>query len=162
MTQDKNTLEWAAQWVAGSLAGETNERVIEFGNNMAMTFRAAAIDKDPDAPAGDTQDVPPDPNTEVEWIPLLPCQACGKDGEWLDVDYENDAVICEHCGLSISPADKWNILATTTSGLAEALREMVNSAIDFDDPRISYVSMQVDRDALTAARAALARWEGKQ
>lgn len=36
-------LEWAAQWIEGSLKGETNERVIQFGKNMAMTFRAAMI-----------------------------------------------------------------------------------------------------------------------
>lgn len=35
-------LRWAAEWVEGSLRGETNERVIEFGRNMAMTLRAAA------------------------------------------------------------------------------------------------------------------------
>lgn len=34
-------LKWAAQWVLDSLKGETNERVIEFGNNIAMTLRAA-------------------------------------------------------------------------------------------------------------------------
>lgn len=39
---DKDTLEWAAQWIEGSLKGETNKRVIEFGRNMAMTLRAAA------------------------------------------------------------------------------------------------------------------------
>lgn len=55
MTQDANTLEWAAQWTEGSLAGETNERVIEFGNDMAMTLRAAAIDKEDHKPATDTQ-----------------------------------------------------------------------------------------------------------
>lgn len=38
---DKDTLEWAAQWIQGSLKGETDVRVIEFGNNMAMTLRAA-------------------------------------------------------------------------------------------------------------------------
>lgn len=38
---DSDTLEWAAQWIQDSLKGETNERVIQFGNNMAMTLRAA-------------------------------------------------------------------------------------------------------------------------
>lgn len=37
-------LEWAAQWIEGSLLGETNDRVIEFARNMAMTFRAASED----------------------------------------------------------------------------------------------------------------------
>lgn len=41
--KDKDTLEWAAQWIEDSLKGETNERVIGFGRNMAMTFRAAGI-----------------------------------------------------------------------------------------------------------------------
>jgi hypothetical protein len=40
-TLDGGTLEWCAQWVLDSLTGETNERVVEFANNMAMTFRAA-------------------------------------------------------------------------------------------------------------------------
>lgn len=42
MTTDKDTLEWAAQWIEDSVKGETNGRVIEFGKNMAMTLRAAA------------------------------------------------------------------------------------------------------------------------
>lgn len=41
MTTEKDTLEWAARWIEDSLKGETNERVIEFGKNMAMTLRAA-------------------------------------------------------------------------------------------------------------------------
>jgi hypothetical protein len=43
LTLHKSTtpqLEWAAQWIIDSLKGETNERVIEFGKNIAMTFRA--------------------------------------------------------------------------------------------------------------------------
>lgn len=40
---DRPTLEWAAQWITGSLKGETNERTLEFGSNMAMTIRAAAL-----------------------------------------------------------------------------------------------------------------------
>ena len=39
---DEGTLQWAAQWILGSLAGETDERVIAFAKNMAMTLRAAA------------------------------------------------------------------------------------------------------------------------
>lgn len=35
------TLEWAADWIEGSLTGESNERVREFGRNMVMTLRAA-------------------------------------------------------------------------------------------------------------------------
>lgn len=35
-------LEWAAKWIENTLSfGETNERTIEFGKNMAMTIRAA-------------------------------------------------------------------------------------------------------------------------
>lgn len=45
---DNNTLEWAAQWLEGSLTGEANERVREFGKNIAMTLRAAKL---PDARA---------------------------------------------------------------------------------------------------------------
>lgn len=40
---DNDTLEWAAQWIEGSLKGEDDKRVREFGNNMAMTLRAAKI-----------------------------------------------------------------------------------------------------------------------
>lgn len=36
-------LEWAAQWIEGSLKGETSAEVIRFAKNMAMTFRAAMI-----------------------------------------------------------------------------------------------------------------------
>jgi hypothetical protein len=43
--------------------------------------------------------------------------------------------------------------------LKEALRELVISPIGFDDSRISYVSMQVDRNALEVARAALSEEE---
>jgi len=38
---DTNTLEYSAKWIEGSLVGETNERVIDFGKNMAMSIRAA-------------------------------------------------------------------------------------------------------------------------
>lgn len=38
---DERSLTWAARWIEDSLKGETNERVIEFGKNMAMTLRAA-------------------------------------------------------------------------------------------------------------------------
>ena len=38
---DPSTLEYAAKWIENSLIGETNERVIEFGKNMAMSIRAA-------------------------------------------------------------------------------------------------------------------------
>lgn len=44
-TLDEGTLQWAARWILGSLTGETNERVIGFANNMAMTLRAAAQTK---------------------------------------------------------------------------------------------------------------------
>lgn len=46
MTKTYNdALEWAAKWIEDTLrAGpETNERTIEFGNNMAMTLRAARL-----------------------------------------------------------------------------------------------------------------------
>jgi len=35
-----NATAWAADWIESSLAGETNERVLEFGRNMAMSIRA--------------------------------------------------------------------------------------------------------------------------
>jgi len=40
-----DALEWAAQWIEDTLRNgpETNERTIEFGRNMAMTFRAAKL-----------------------------------------------------------------------------------------------------------------------
>jgi len=38
---DIHTLEYAAKWIENSLVGETNERVIEFGKNMAMSILAA-------------------------------------------------------------------------------------------------------------------------
>lgn len=42
-TIDEGTLRWAANWILDSLKGETNERVVEFARNMAMTLRAAAL-----------------------------------------------------------------------------------------------------------------------
>lgn len=38
---DEGTLQWAAQWIIDSLTGETDDRVIEFAKNMAITLRAA-------------------------------------------------------------------------------------------------------------------------
>jgi len=36
-----DALEWAAAWIEGSLAGEDNERVIEFTKNQAISIRSA-------------------------------------------------------------------------------------------------------------------------
>ena len=38
---NSETLEYAAKWIENSLVGETNERTVEFGKNMAMSIRAA-------------------------------------------------------------------------------------------------------------------------
>lgn len=57
MTTELNdkTLEWAAQWLEGSIKGEDNERAREFARNMAMTFRAAKLpDSDVAASAAPT------------------------------------------------------------------------------------------------------------
>lgn len=40
MQEYNKALEWAAKWIEDSLSAESNERTIEFGKNMAMTFRA--------------------------------------------------------------------------------------------------------------------------
>lgn len=48
---DEGTLRWAANWLLDSLKGETNERVIEFAKNMAMTLRAAALQDSAPAPS---------------------------------------------------------------------------------------------------------------
>jgi hypothetical protein len=48
---DEPSLEYAAKWIENSLIGETNERVIEFGKNMAMSIRAAKpLDEDDTCP----------------------------------------------------------------------------------------------------------------
>lgn len=55
---DERSLAWAARWIEDSLKGETNERVIEFGKNMAMTLRAAGLSDTRAAvagPRGDTE-----------------------------------------------------------------------------------------------------------
>lgn len=39
--------------------------------------------------------------------------------------------------------------------LREALEDMVTSAVEFEDERIKYVTMQIDKVTLDAARAAL-------
>lgn len=61
--------------------------------------------------------------------------------------------ICSVCG-------QWrcvehSALLARVERLEQALRELVNSPIEHEDPRISYVVMQVDTDALADARAAL-------
>jgi len=38
---DDGSLEYAARWIENSLIGETNDKVIEFAKNMAMSIRAA-------------------------------------------------------------------------------------------------------------------------
>jgi hypothetical protein len=48
LNPDNETLEWCAKWIEDSLRAETNERTIEFGRNIAMTFRAAIIPADND------------------------------------------------------------------------------------------------------------------
>ena len=50
MTKTYNdALDWAAQWIEDTLRNgpETNERAIEFGENMAMTLRAAKLPTQP-------------------------------------------------------------------------------------------------------------------
>lgn len=54
---DERSLTWAARWIEDSLTGETNERVIEFGKNMAMTLRAAGLPTRHAAVAGPRGDV---------------------------------------------------------------------------------------------------------
>lgn len=41
--------------------------------------------------------------------------------------------------------------------LVKAAEEILNSGVEFDDSRMGYVVMQVDRDALTALRKALGK-----
>jgi hypothetical protein len=62
--------------------------------------------------------------------------------------------------LMVKATNSYDATQTQLGELREALRELVNSAIEFDDPRISYVSMQVDRGALAFARALLSQEEG--
>lgn len=50
---DDGTLQWAAQWILDTLKGETDERVIEFAKNMAMTLRAARLAPQPALDAGE-------------------------------------------------------------------------------------------------------------
>lgn len=38
---DDGTLDWASRWIMDSLTGETDDRVIVFARNMAMTLKAA-------------------------------------------------------------------------------------------------------------------------
>lgn len=47
----------------------------------------------------------------------------------------------------------------TTTALYEALKELLNYGVEFDDVRMSYVVAQVDRGAISDARAALAAIE---
>ena len=50
---DLGTLEYAAKWIENSLIGETNERVIEFGQNMAMSIRASKVHPSDSEPCPD-------------------------------------------------------------------------------------------------------------
>lgn len=43
--------------------------------------------------------------------------------------------------------------------IAEALREIAESGVSFDDERLGYVEVQIDRDTLDRARAALALYD---
>lgn len=73
---DNGTLEYAAKWIENSLIGEQNERVIEFGKNMAMSIRAAKVHP-----------------SDAE-----PCPDCAGSGE-VGGNYgsEDGMVTCERC-----------------------------------------------------------------
>ena len=47
-------------------------------------------------------------------------------------------------------------LEAERDALREAVQEFLNSGVELDDPRMGYVIMQVDKDAIKQARAALA------
>lgn len=60
---DNNTLEWAAQWIEGSLKGETDQRVIEFGKNIAMTLRASSLPNETESSSSSSPDTAELPST---------------------------------------------------------------------------------------------------
>ena len=49
-------------------------------------------------------------------------------------------------------------MSTMEHRLAMALQGMLDIGVEFDDKRIGYVVVQIDRAALEEARAALAEW----
>jgi hypothetical protein len=91
------TLEWAAKWIEGSLSGETDNRVIEFAKNMAMTLRAAKPPIDFTCRVcGLTCDIAPDPPERA---------VCPEHCEDHDYRYERElrGHYCFHCGEEAPP-----------------------------------------------------------
>jgi len=81
-------------------------------------------------------------------------QIFGADGQFVGSTFnKNDD------NLIVTAVNSYDATQKQLAALREALGEIANSAIDFDDPRISYVSMQVDRDALAEARRLLSEEE---
>lgn len=96
-------------------------------------------------------DAAPEPTT-AEAAPLTRFRISYNDGVYR-------VSIPRYHGGEVVNAEAYDANQRRIVELEEALREMVNSAIDFNDPRISYVSMQVDRNALAAAQRLVS--EGK-
>jgi len=50
-------------------------------------------------------------------------------------------------------------LHASVTQLGEALRELLNYGVEFEDLRLSYVVAHLDRDAIAGAREALAKYQ---
>lgn len=74
---DNDTLEWAAQWIEGSLKGEEDQRVREFGRNMATTLRAAKLPEKCSCCGAAECDCGPYTEPDSKVIDD-PCRICGK------------------------------------------------------------------------------------
>lgn len=103
LNPDKATIEWAAQWIDDALKAETNERTIEFGKNMAMTFRAVAL------PSADLASRSAGVNARAAAIKIVndhlaPCAECFGDA-MPDVQRGIEAIISAHCGGSSEAED---------------------------------------------------------
>lgn len=53
-------------------------------------------------------------------------------------------------------------VAAENDALLSALKEVLNYGVEFDDERLDYIVAHVDRDAIAAARAAIALAESKE
>ena len=92
---------------------------------------------------------------------LKPCPFCGNPPERVF----QARVVCKTSGCPLFrtafDSEGWNTRAPDPHAerLAEALKDLMAWGVEFDDSRLGYLSVQVGREALEAACAALREYE---